>query len=142
MRPSVRITRFLAVGLLGFSLQIVLLEILHRYLHWNDLLATAIALEATLLHNFYWHRRFTWKSNGPLPVQLYRFHLTNGLFAFTANLLLISWWTRLFHMPIVLATTLSAMLCSSANFAFCQLWTFATATPRHTPNTSSTPLFP
>ena len=52
--------RFNAVGVLGFVVQLGVLGLCAHALHWDYLLATALAVEAALLHNFFWHERYTW----------------------------------------------------------------------------------
>ena len=54
-----RFWRFNAVGVLGFAVQLAVLALLvHGGVHY--LAATAIAVEAAILHNFLWHERWTW----------------------------------------------------------------------------------
>lgn len=86
--PS-RFLKFNGVGAMGFLLQLGLLALLlHHGTHY--LAATAIAVELTLLHNFAWHERWTWRDR---PVhargrilRLWRFHATNGLVSLAGNL--------------------------------------------------------
>ena len=55
-----RFLKFNGVGAIGFALQLGLLALLLRAgLHY--LAATAIAVELTILHNFWWHERWTWR---------------------------------------------------------------------------------
>jgi len=54
--------------------------------------ATAIAVEAVLLHNFAWHLRWTWRDRSAsltvrqILLRLVRFHLATGLVAMIVNL--------------------------------------------------------
>ncbi len=50
---------FSAVGLLGIFVHLSLLLLLTR-LEVHYLVSTALAVEATVLHNFLWHERWTW----------------------------------------------------------------------------------
>ncbi len=52
--------RFNLVGGMGIVVQITVLFLLKSVLHFNYLSATAIAVEAAVVHNFVWHERFTW----------------------------------------------------------------------------------
>ena len=55
-----RFLKFNGVGAIGFALQLALLALLLRLgLHY--LAATALAVELTILHNFAWHERWTWR---------------------------------------------------------------------------------
>src|SRR4029453_8866278 len=75
---------FNGIGLLGMALQLTILGTLTRILGVHYLVATAIAVEATVLHNFVWHQRWTWRDwpTGSLrgsASRLARFHALNGL---------------------------------------------------------------
>ena len=54
--------KFNVVGLLGFALQSGALFLLtHAAPQLSYLVATAIAVELAVLHNFVWHQRWTWR---------------------------------------------------------------------------------
>ena len=48
------------VGGIGIAVQFAALFLLKSVLHFNYLAATAIAVEAAVVHNFVWHEQFTW----------------------------------------------------------------------------------
>jgi len=52
--------KFNFVGGIGIAVQFAALILLRSVLHLNYLVATAIAVEAALVHNFVWHEQFTW----------------------------------------------------------------------------------
>lgn len=52
--------KFNTVGAIGIGVQLAALAILRSRLKLNYLLATGIAVEIAVLHNFVWHERFTW----------------------------------------------------------------------------------
>lgn len=56
----VRWGKFNLVGAIGIAVQFAALFSLKTELHLQYLVATAIAVETTVLHNFVWHERFTW----------------------------------------------------------------------------------
>lgn len=60
MKTSVRWWKFNAVGAGGIVVQLVMLAFLKSGLRLNYLAATALAVESTVVHNFFWHERFTW----------------------------------------------------------------------------------
>jgi putative flippase GtrA len=62
LAPSrlVRWMKFNFVGGIGVAVQFAALYLLKAVLHFDYLVATAIAVEAAVLHNFVWHERFTW----------------------------------------------------------------------------------
>src|SRR5438128_10819121 len=55
-----RFAKFSAVGAGGVIVQTVALTILLRVSGMHYLVATALAVEASVLNNFVWHRRWTW----------------------------------------------------------------------------------
>jgi putative flippase GtrA len=52
--------KFNAVGAIGIGVQLAVLVGLKSGLHLSYLLATALAVEAAVVHNFLWHERYTW----------------------------------------------------------------------------------
>jgi putative flippase GtrA len=52
--------KFNLVGGMGVVVQFAALFLLKTALHFNYLAATAIAVEAAIVHNFVWHEQFTW----------------------------------------------------------------------------------
>ena len=56
-----RVPAFLAVGALGFLIQIGSLALLTMAAGWPYEPATAMAVQLTVLHNFFWHERWTWR---------------------------------------------------------------------------------
>src|SRR5213596_3527727 len=75
-----RFARFSAVGAGGVIVQTVTLGVLLRIAGMHYLTATAVAVEASVLHNFVWHRRWTWadRRGGRTSAMLLRFNLTTG----------------------------------------------------------------
>src|SRR5262249_1450552 len=70
---------FNAVGLIGAAVQITVLAALTHGANLNYLVATALAVETAVLHNFIWHQRWTWRdrqpaSNRDVFTRLVRFH--------------------------------------------------------------------
>ena len=52
--------KFNIVGWIGIGVQLGVLTALKSGLHLNYLWATALAVEAAVIHNYFWHQRFTW----------------------------------------------------------------------------------
>jgi len=124
--------------------QFAALFLLKGLLHFNYLTATAIAVEAAVVHNFVWHEQFTWadrikvdriKSDRTrfagmearwrrsLP-RLLRFNLTNGAVSILGNLALMKVMVGQGHMNYLLANTIAITLCSLANFLVSDTWVF------------------
>jgi putative flippase GtrA len=115
----VRVFRFNAVGVIGFAVQLgVLRLLLGADVHY--LLATAIAVETAILHNFAWHARWTWADRDPgagLGRRLLRFHAVNGTVSLAGNLILMPILVRACGVPVLPANGLAALGCAAANFA-------------------------
>jgi putative flippase GtrA len=115
-----RLVRFNTVGFIGFAVQIALLWLLTRAgVHY--LAATAIAVEAAILHNFAWHERWTWRDRPAQPgsrfAQLARFHVVNGGVSLAGNLLLMPALVHGAGLPIVAANLVAVLACAAINFA-------------------------
>ncbi len=52
--------KFNFVGGIGIGVQFAALFLVKSVMHFNYLAATAIAVEAAVVHNFVWHEQFTW----------------------------------------------------------------------------------
>ncbi len=57
MKPF-RAATFAGIGLIGFGVQLATLALL-VLAGWPYLVATCVAVEAAVLHNFAWHERWT-----------------------------------------------------------------------------------
>ena len=57
---ATRWIKFNLVGGMGIVVQVLVLLVLKTGLHLHYLVATALAVEAAVIHNFLWHERFTW----------------------------------------------------------------------------------
>ena len=118
--------RFNAVGLAGILVQLAALAALKQIAGLSTLAATALAVELAVLHNFYWHERWTWGTHGT-PGQsgrLLRFHLANGLVSLVSNLL----WMRLLTGPVEMhylpANLISIAVTALLNFALSERFVF------------------
>ena len=111
--------RFYAVGGAGVVVQLACLALLKTGLGISYLPATAIAVELAVLHNFFWHERWTWSDRtqaGGQPGRLFRFHLTNGALSILTNLVLMAALVGRLHLPYLFANALVIAVCSILNF--------------------------
>jgi putative flippase GtrA len=123
--------RFNAVGAIGIGVQLAVLALLHKGLGMSNLLATTLAVEAAVLHNFLWHERFTWpdrKANGR-TYRLLKFNLSTGVFSIAGNLVFTKFLLEL-EINYLLAATASIALCSIINFSINDRFVFAIAPTR------------
>ncbi len=121
--------RFNVVGWIGVLVQLAVLTVLVRAFQLNYLLATALAVEAAVLHNFTWHELWTWAEPGSpgcaaLVNRLARFHLANGVTSIAGNLLLMSVLVGRAQLPVVAANICAILVCSSLNFLLSHFWVF------------------
>ena len=113
-----RFLKFNGVGLAGFALQLGLLALLLR-LGLDYLVATGLAVELTVLHNFVWHQRWTWKdrpAGGRRMHRLWRFHAANGLVSLIGNILLMRLFVGVLGWPAIPANLVAVLLCALVNF--------------------------
>ena len=113
--------RFNAVGILGAGVQLAVLALMLR-LHVHYLLATGIAIEAAVLHNYVWHRYWTWAGHAG---SLWRFHASNGLISLVSNLLLMRLFTGSMRLPPLPSNLAAITITSFLNYALASKWVFA-----------------
>ena len=114
-----RFVRFNSVGVAGFVLQLAVLTALLQFgVHY--LAATALAVESAILHNFFWHERWTWRdrpaAGGGRLDRLWRFHALNGVVSLAGNLLLMRVLVGTIGVPAIPANLLAVLACSGINY--------------------------
>jgi putative flippase GtrA len=116
--PIVRWLKFNAVGAGGMVIQLVTLAVLKSALKMDYLFATALAVEAAVIHNYFWHERFTWadRSDARSWLRFARFNLTTGIFSIAGNILLMRAFVGAAHLNYFFANILTIATCSIANF--------------------------
>jgi len=127
MNTIVRWGKFNLVGAMGVVVQLGALAALGRLAAGHYLLATAAAIELTLLHNFTWHLHFTWRDRreeSTVPAQFVRFQLSNGLISMLGNLVLMRVLVQGAQLPLLVANVIAILCCSVANFRMGDRWAF------------------
>jgi putative flippase GtrA len=127
----IRWCKFNLVGAMGMVVQLASLALFNRLTAGRYLLASAAALELTLLHNFAWHLHYTWRDrrdSSALLAQLIRFHLSNGLVSMLGNLALMEILVHEARMPLLASNSIAILCCSVANFCLGNNWAFAART--------------
>ena len=117
-RTGVRWLKFNAVGAGGIAVQLATLALLKSALHLDYLTATALAVEAAVVHNYFWHERFTWadRTRGSSWARFAKFNLTTGLFSIVGNLLVMKVLVSGAHLNYFVANILTIATCSIVNF--------------------------
>ena len=104
-----------------------MLAVLKSLLHVEYLWATALAVEAAVLHNFLWHERWTWRGRIPKQgvwLRLARFNLTTGMMSIVSNLVLMRLLVGQLHMQYLAANLLAIAATSIANFLLSEWFVF------------------
>lgn len=121
-----RFAKFSAVGAGGVIVQILTLSVLLRVGGMHYLAATALAVEASVLNNFVWHRRWTWAdrpSSSPALVLL-RFNATNGAMSLIGNLAVMFILVSGLKLNPYVANLITIAVCSLVNFALADRFVF------------------
>ena len=125
----VRWLKFNLVGGIGILVQFVALFMMKSVLHLDYLAATALAVEAAVLHNFVWHERYTWADRVQPSwrrslTRLVRFNLTTGGVSMVGNLALMKVMVGVGHVNYLVANGIAIAQCSLANFLVSEEWVF------------------
>jgi putative flippase GtrA len=124
-----RLLKFSMVGAAGIAVQLATLAALIA-MAVNYLLATVLAVEMAILHNFFWHRRFTWsdqlsRAEKGTTRSLIRFHLGNGLISAIGNLVMMRVLVGFLRIPVIAANISAITICWLANFFISDHWVFS-----------------
>ena len=113
-----RFMRFSAVGAGGVVVQTVVLTLLLRVSGLHYLLATALAVESSVLNNFVWHRRWTWadRPGSRAAMVFLKFNATNGALSLIGNLVLMSLLVSGLSLNPHAANLITIAICSIVNF--------------------------
>ena len=123
---TMRWLKFNLVGGIGIAVQLLALVLLKAVLHVNYLVATTLAVETAVIHNFLWHERFTWADRtGAGFTRFLKFNLTTGLFSIGGNLLLMKLLVGFGHLNYLPANGIAITACSVVNFLVSDGFVFA-----------------
>ena len=91
--------------------------------------ATALAVEMAVLHNFTWHERFTWKDRSSVhwmevAGRLLRFNLTTGMISLLGTTAIVKYLVSAHHLPVLIANLFAIPCCSMLNFLASDLFVF------------------
>jgi putative flippase GtrA len=115
---GVRWLKFNAVGAGGIVVQLAVLGVLRSVFKVDYLLATALAVEAAVVHNYFWHERFTWvdRATGNSWLRFLKFNGTTGLFSVLGNVLVMRVLVGEVGLNYFAANILTIATCSILNF--------------------------
>jgi putative flippase GtrA len=122
--------KFNFIGGMGVAVQFIVLSALAGSVGLHYLVATVLAVETAVLHNFVWHERWTWVDRraahrSKIVERLVRFHLTNGAFSILSNLVFTAAFVEFLGLHYLFANLLSIAMCSVLNFLVSDRFVFA-----------------
>jgi putative flippase GtrA len=126
MNAFQRWLRFNVVGAMGMVVQLSVLAALNWLMPGHYLVATAVAIEVVVLHNFVWHLRYTWRDrpDGNVLRRAARFHLSNGTISMLGNLGMMRLLVQHAGMRPLAANGVAIVCCSLGNFMAGNMWAF------------------
>jgi putative flippase GtrA len=115
---AVRWLKFNAVGAAGIGVQLAALAVLKSGLRVENLLATVLAVEAAVVHNYVWHEKFTWldQAAGSSWMRFVKFNLTAGLFSILGNVFFMRILVSSAGMNYFVGNMVAIAACSIVNF--------------------------
>jgi putative flippase GtrA len=125
--------RFCGVGALGIGVQIAVITWLANAWHVDYRVATLAGVAAAIVHNFLWHRHWTWgdvraategrpytddgrRAAGGTAATFGRFVAANGVVSLGGNAAVMIVLVGGGHVPVVPANVAAIALCGIANF--------------------------
>lgn len=123
--------KFNLVGGIGIGVQVAALAMFRSILHFDYLLATALAVETAVIHNFLWHGRFTWADRPACRLlhslaRLAKFNLSNGLVSLVGNVIIMRALVGGLEMNYVIANLIAVATCSLVSFLLGDRFVFET----------------
>jgi putative flippase GtrA len=137
-----RISVFIAVGWLGFALQLTALALLTSLAHWPWLPATIVAVELAVVHNFIWHERVTWCDRTAFSSfeRFARFNIATGMTSIAGNIVLMAICIGVLGLPPIVANAIAVGTMSVVNFFVADRWVFAATVNSPPRRTRGTPV--
>lgn len=119
-----RLIRFGIVGLTGVGVNLAVVQLLFGQLHWPPFPASAVAVELSVVSNFFWNNWWTFGQRTVSPIRFARFNLASlgGLVITSAVFALL---VQRFAVYYLLADLIAIGLATGWNFAASVFWTWA-----------------
>src|SRR4051794_22456616 len=108
-RHMTRFVRFNVVGALGVAVQLGLLWLLTRSTRLPSGAATGVAVAATVVHNYIWHRCWTWRDRAGADrfAPFVAFVGSNGVVSLAGNVAIVYALTRTWSIRPVTASLIA-----------------------------------
>ena len=105
---------------MGVAVQLVTLVSLTEALGLNYLVATVLAVETAILHNFVWHEHWTWRDRGPgicgRWTRLAAFNLVTGALSIASNVTFTALYVSTLGVHYAIANLMAIATCSLLTF--------------------------
>lgn len=120
-RLLARWLKFGAVGSVGTLVHLSMLTLMKGWFGVHYLAATVMAVESAILHNFFWHERWTWGDRGLArapgkSARILRFHSTTGLISILGNVVFMKLFVGELGLHYLVGSVASIASCALANF--------------------------
>lgn len=120
MTRGARVAAFAGVGVLGIGVQVVTVWGGMRWGGLGPTFATACGVSAAVVHNFAWHRRWTWGDRRVTGRSTWaafgRFVAANGIVSLAGNLAIVWLLVHLWPLGGVAANLIAIGLMAVANY--------------------------
>jgi putative flippase GtrA len=114
-----RFLKFNGVGALGIAVQLVSVAALTAF-GVPVVAATASAVLLTVLHNFFWHRHWTWRdrrvTSEPAALTFARFAMANGAVSLIGGAVVVWMLSSSLHTNAVIANAVAIAVCGLVNY--------------------------
>jgi len=115
--PAARFVAFNAVGVIGAGVQLASVALLTNVAHVHYAVATTIAVAVAVVHNFVWHRRWTWRDRrATFWGSFVRFAVSNGVVSLIGNMAVMTTLVSGAHVPVIPASLVAIAICGLLNF--------------------------
>jgi dolichol-phosphate mannosyltransferase len=121
-----RILKFAIVGLSGVGVNMGMLFVLTDYFHIPYLISSILAIEISIISNFFLNDLWTWKDRIKKKY-IYRFiqyHISVGITAIFVNWLILLLLTEIFGVYYLLSNLIGIALGTAVNYILNDVWTF------------------
>jgi putative flippase GtrA len=125
--------KFNAVGAMGVVVQLAALAVLVRVLRLPVVIGTGLAVETAIVHNFLWHRGWTWadrkrsgRSRWVIEALglLLRFNVSTGMVSLAGNMFLMHLLVTTTSLGLLRSNLLTIAACSLVNFVVSDRFVF------------------
>jgi len=114
---------------MGVGVQLAFLSLLTKFFHLNYLIATLFAVQCAIIHNFFWHQRWTWKeyasrSRKEALRRFVKFNSGTGTLSILGNVGVTAALVQVIHLPLMICNLMAIGACNIANFLIARNFVF------------------